>query len=390
MVEETAHDRSAKENLVISLKTVGSPEFESLVNQLEEAKKVPLVRTIGEPEKTVGSFRAVGWLVLSGAVGGLLAWIVWGLGDPLFDDFETATVENVFGTVSVAVLVGMTLVIGDTLRAGAAQKLGQRSGIGIGAALASGLILGAIGSYFYISGVDGIIDNLVASGLSFSDDRFFDNFVRQNQLNRGIAWSLIGLSAGLTVGIASLQWKRMLITGGGGLVGGFFGGFLFDMMPGQDTARILGLLITGLSIGAMIALTEEATKTSWVEITQGGMAGKRFILYKTTISLGSSPSADITLIKDIAIPAIAAVLEKRGGTMRVTSVDPHQPVLVNNAKAAGGRIRDGDTFTIAETTIRYRERGGKAVRAGILKVGTPKISAVETDATGGQENWLRD
>jgi len=390
MVEETAHDRSAKENLVISLKTVGSPEFESLVNQLEEAKKVPLVRTIGEPEKTGGSFRAVGWLVLSGAVGGLLAWIVWGLGDPLFDDFETATVENVFGTVSVAVLVGMTLVIGDTLRAGAAQKLGQRSGIGIGAALASGLILGAIGSFFYISGVDGIIDNLVASGLSFSDDRFFDNFVRQNQLNRGIAWSLIGLSAGLTVGIASLQWKRMLITGGGGLVGGFFGGFLFDMMPGQDTARILGLLITGLSIGAMIALTEEATKTSWVEITQGGMAGKRFILYKTTISLGSSPSADITLIKDIAIPAIAAVLEKRGGTMRVTSVDPHQPVLVNNAKAAGGRIRDGDTFTIAETTIRYRERGGKAVRAGILKVGTPKISAVETDATGGQENWLRD
>jgi hypothetical protein len=292
---------------------------------------------------------------------------VWGLTDSLFDDFETATVENIVGTVSVAVLVGMTLVIGDSLQAGAVSKLGQRSGIGIGAALASGLILGAIASFFYISGVEDIIDNLSDSGLSFADDRFFDEFVRHNQLNRGIAWSLIGLSAGLTVGIASLQWKRMLITGGGGLVGGFFGGFLFDMMPGQDAARVLGLLITGLSIGAMIALTEEAAKTSWVEITHGGMTGKRFILYKSTISLGSSPSADITLIKDIAIPAIAAVLEKRHGTMRMTSVDPQQPVLVNGAELAGGRIRDGDTLTIAETTLRYRERGEKAVRSGIVK-----------------------
>ena len=367
MVEKPPHASPAKKNVVLSPENVGSPEFDPLVSQLEEAKKVPLVRTIGEPQKTGGSFRAVGWLVVSGAVGGLLAWVVWGLTDSLFDDFETATVENIVGTVSVAVLVGMTLVIGDSLQAGAVSKLGQRSGIGIGAALASGLILGAIASFFYISGVEDIIDNLSDSGLSFADDRFFDEFVRHNQLNRGIAWSLIGLSAGLTVGIASLQWKRMLITGGGGLVGGFFGGFLFDMMPGQDAARVLGLLITGLSIGAMIALTEEAAKTSWVEITHGGMTGKRFILYKSTISLGSSPSADITLIKDIAIPAIAAVLEKRHGTMRMTSVDPQQPVLVNGAELAGGRIRDGDTLTIAETTLRYRERGEKAVRSGIVK-----------------------
>lgn len=367
MVEKPAHERSAKRNLVISPETIGSPDFDSLVSQLEEAKKVPLVRTIGEPEKKGGSFRAVGWLVLSGAVGGLLTWVVWGLADPLFEDFETATVENIFGTVSVAVLVGMTLVIGDTLQSRAESKLGKRIGIGIGAALASGLILGALASFFYISGVETIIDDLVGSGLAITDDRFFDNFVRQNQFNRGIAWSLIGLSAGLTVGIASVQWKRILTTGGGGLVGGLFGGFLFDMMPGQDAARILGLLITGLSIGAMIALTEEATKTSWVEVTHGGMAGKRFILYKSTISLGSSHSADITLIKDIDIPAIAAVLEKRSGTMRVTSVDPHQPVLVNDAEAAGGRIRDGDTITISETTLRYRERGEKAVRSEVLK-----------------------
>lgn len=367
MVERPAQERSDQNDLVISSEQVSGPEFDSLVSQLEEAKKVPVVRNIGEPQKTSGSFRAVGWLVFSGAVGGLLAWVVWGFADSLFEDFETSTVENIFGTVSVAVLVGMTLVIADTLQAGGHSKLVQRSALGIGVALAGGLILGAVASFFYIARAEAIIDDLLASGLSFSDDRFLDSFVRQNQFNRGIAWSLIGLSAGLTVGITSLQWRRMLITGGGGLVGGFFGGFLFDMMPGQDAARILGLLITGVSIGAMIALTEEASKTSWVEITRGGMAGKRFILYKRTISIGSSPSADITLIKDTAIPAIAALLEKRSGAMRVTSLDRHQPVLVNGAEVETERIRDGDTFSIAETTIRYRERGERAVRSGILK-----------------------
>lgn len=366
MVEETEHEPSAKRNLAISPAREGNPDFESLVNHLEEAKRVPLVRAIGEPEKTRGGFKAIAILVVSGAVGGLLAWIVWGLADTLFDDFETATVENIFGTVSVAILVGMTLVIGDAVQAGAGPKLVQRSAIGIGVAMTTGLIFGALGSFFYISGVDATVDILVESGVSISDDQFLDEFVRQNQLNRGFAWSLIGLSAGLTVGIASLQWKRTLITGGGGLAGGFFGGLLFDMMPGQDAARIMGLLITGLSIGAMIALTEEATKTSWIEITHGGMAGKRFILYKRMISLGASPSADITIIKDSAMSAVAAVLERRNGTMRVTSLDSHQPVRVNDAEVAVGQIRDGDTLTIAETTIRYRERGEKAVRAEIL------------------------
>jgi hypothetical protein len=139
------------------------------------------------------------------------------------------------------------------------------------------------------------------------------------------------------------------------------------MMPGQDAARILGLLITGLSIGAMVALTEEVAKTSWVEVTHGGMAGKRFILYKPSISIGSSHSADITLIKDPAIPAIAAMLEKRSGTMRVTSLDPQQPMVVNDGAVAGGKIRDGDTLSISETRIKYRERGEKAVRFGIVR-----------------------
>lgn len=366
MADKPAGRAPKKKKIVLSEESLGSAETETTLNQLSEAKKVPLVRNIGEPEKTGGSWRAILWLMLSGTVGGLVTWVSWStlLDSDVIDD---STVSNILTTMSVAVLVGMALVIGDTLQASATSKIGQRVGIGIGVALVGGLLLGAVASALYVSGIERIIDDLLDSGLGFSDDAFFDEFIRRNHLNRGAAWSLIGLAAGLTVGVASLQPKRILITSGGGLVGGFLGGFLFDFMPGEASAQILGLLITGLAIGGSIALTEEAAKTAWIEITHGGMAGKQFILYKRSISLGSSPSADITLIKDPTMPAVAATLERAGSQMVITVVDPQSPIFVNGQEAARSPIKDGDTVSIGKTGIRFRERGKKAVTSGVVR-----------------------
>ena len=359
---------SQKKKLVISLESVASAEVDSIVNQLEEAKKVPLVRNIGEPEKTGGSLNAILWLIGAGIVGGVFTWAVWEIIlDALFVDEEDSTVSNIVTTMSVAVVIGIALVIGDTLKASATSKLAQRIGIGLGAALGLGLVLGFVASSLYTAGVESIFDELLDSGLSVADDAFWEEFASRNQLNRGIAWMFIGLAAGLTVSFATLEWKRLPITGGGGLVGGFLGGYFFDILPSEDAAQITGLLITGLSVGASIAITEQAAKTSWIEITHGGMAGKQFILYKNSISLGSAASADITLIKDTAMPAIAATLEKQGGIMIVSSLDPTAPVFVNGVETVKGQVKDGDTLSIGKTGIRYRERGQKAVSSGVVR-----------------------
>lgn len=358
-----------KKKIVISLENVSSAEVDSIVNQLEEAKKVPLVRNIGEPEKTGGAWKAILWLAGAGIVGGVFTWALWEvILDLVFnDDDEDATVGNIVTTMSVAVVIGLSLVIGDALRASATSKLAQRIGIGLGAALGLGLILGFIASSLYTTGTANIVDDLLDSGLSVTDDAFWDEFYSRNQLNRGLAWMLIGLAAGLTVSIATLEWKRLLVTGGGGLIGGFLGGYLFDILPSEDAAQLTGLLITGLALGGSIALTEEATKTSWIEITHGGMAGKQFILYKNSISLGSAASADITLIKDTSMPAIAVTLEKQGGIMIVSSLDPSAPAFVNGVETIRGQIKDSDTLSIGKTGIRYRERGQKAVSSGIVR-----------------------
>jgi hypothetical protein len=364
---ETAGDKSPKKKkIVISEESMTSADVESTLNQLSEAKKVPLVRNIGEPEKTGGNLWAIGWLILSGSLGGLVTWVTW----VVFlteEAVEDTTISNILTTMSVAVLVGMALVIGDTLQSSSTSKMGQRIGIGIGVALVGGLLLGMVANLLYTSGIERIFDDLLASGLDVTDDEFFDELFRRNHLNRGIAWSFIGLAAGLTVGVASLLPKRILITSGGGLVGGFLGGFLFDFMPGEASAQILGLLVTGFAIGGSIALSEEAVKTAWIEITHGGMAGKQFILYKKNISLGSSPSADITLIKDSAMPAIAATMERQGTQMVITVVDPQSPIFVNGQEAGRSPLRDGDTVSLGATGIRYRERGKKAVSSGVVR-----------------------
>jgi len=373
MAEETGKKpqprvSSSKKKLIISLENVASPEVDSIVNQLEEAKKVPLVRNIGEPEKTGGGLSAILWLAGSGVVGGLLTWVVWiAIVDELFFDDDDVTAANVATTMSVAMVIGLVLVIGDTLKASATSKLAQRIGIGLGAALALGLLFGSIANALYTNGVEAIASDLLDSGLTVVDDSFWEEFAARNQLNRGLAWMLIGLAAGLTVSIATLEWKRLLVTGGGGLIGGFLGGYLFDILPSQNAAQITGLLITGLALGAAIAITEEAAKTSWIEITHGGMAGKQFILYKNSISLGSAASADITLIKDPAMPAVAATLEKQGRIMIVSALDPSSPVFVNGLETIRAQIKDGDTLSVGKTGIRYRERGQKAVSSGVVR-----------------------
>lgn len=366
MAESSAAKAPKKKKIVLSDESLLSAEVESTVNQLSEAKKVPLVRNIGEPEKTGGSFRTILWLMLAGVVGGLVTWVSWEtvLGSDVIDD---STVSNILTTMSVAVFVGMALVLGDTLQAAATSKIGQRVGIGLGIALVAGLLLGAAASALYIAGIERIFDDLIESGLRVTDDEFWESLYGRNQLNRGIAWSLVGLAAGLTVGGATLESKRLVITGVGGLLGGFLGGFLFDLMPGEASAQILGLLITGLAIGGSIAVTEEAAKTAWIEITHGGMAGKQFILYKKSVSLGASPSADITLIKDPTLPGVAATLERHGSQMIITTVDPQSPLFVNGQEFARGPISDGDTVSVGKTGIRYRERGKKAVTSGVVR-----------------------
>jgi hypothetical protein len=208
---------------------------------------------------------------------------------------------------------------------------------------------------------------LFAIGLTTDNPAFWEEFYSRNHLSRGIAWSFLGLAAGIAVGITSLAIKRVLITAGGGFVGGFIGGFLFDYFEGEAVAQISGLVITGGAVGLAVSLLEQVTKSSWLEIVKGGMAGKQFILYQNSITLGSSPSANITLIKDNAIPPIAALIKKFGNNVTISSAAPGMAISVDGVSAFEHRLKEGSLIVLGGTEVRFRERSKQINNSSIQR-----------------------
>ncbi len=349
--------------IVITLDDMSTPENASVVNHIQAAQQVPLVREVGTESKYYGGLITLLWLALAGIFGGFLTWVVW----KLLPQTDDATASNIQASMSIALVIGLVLVIVDSGQNRSWSKVGKALAIATPVGLLLSLVMGFIMNSVYSDLVQTTYDNLIEAGFDPSADSFWTEFSNQNHLNRGIAWSLVGLAAGITVGITALAVKRVLVAGAGGLIGGFLGGFLFDFFPGEDIAQIIGLCVTGVAIGVSIGLMEQATKSSWLEIVQGGMAGKQFILYKNEISLGSSPSADVTLIKDPAIPGIAATITRRGSQVFLVSTDPQRPVSVDGAAVLRGQIHEGSAIALGATIVRFRERSKNSVNSGIVR-----------------------
>ena len=112
-----------------------------------------------------------------------------------------------------------------------------------------------------------------------------------------------------------------------------------------------------------------SARTQWIDIIAGGMAGKQFILYKQEIIIGSSPQADITLIKDSAIAPRHARIFNQGGRTVLESLNPGMPCTVDGTADMRFYLQDMNTITLGSTSIRFRERKNqKQVQAGVTRL----------------------
>jgi len=371
----------------ITSEDLANQSVDERLAEMERARQVALVRDIGTPTKGGSTGRAILTLTVGGAVGGALAFLLQrvlfsSLG--LFEDNVTAT--NVGFTFVLALMIGIGVSMADVVGNRTWSKIGSVAAIAIPAAIGAGLVLGFVAHLVYTAGTEWIINSateLVFTGELVTDEQF-ENFVRLRlHPVRGLAWLFVGVAAGISAGAASRSWKRLGLATAGGAAGGFLGGFLFDFFNlGEDSAdlseiiaQLVGIVLVGLLIGLATALVEQAGKSRWIEIIRGGLAGKQFILYKSTISLGSSPSADITLIKDPKIAPIAAQISVQGTQCTISAaVAPQQGnpdsaglVLVNGQPVSQQTITDMDVVTIAGTELRFRERAQKSKIPGALK-----------------------
>lgn len=341
-----------------------SGEVAAVVDQLQKAKEIPLVREIGQDRTSKDSVVTVVIFLAVGLFSGLVAWLLW---RTLAEETDTET-ANVLSSVYLTFAIAIVLVVTDSGLSRSIRKVGVSLLIALPVAGLLSFLFGLLANSVYSTMVNATYDSLVASGLSPVSDMFLTEFYARNHLNRGVAWALLGLAAGLSVGAPSKSLRRILVTSAGGLAGGFIGGFVFDFIQaGQDLAQITGLAITGGSVGLAVSLIEQAAKQSWIEIVKGGMAGKQFILYQREISIGSSPAANITLIKDPSIAPIAAKIVKRGNSTFITSSNSGVPISVNGMSASEHQLSEGALVILGGTELRFREKSKKVKNTTIVR-----------------------
>jgi hypothetical protein len=180
-------------------------------------------------------------------------------------------------------------------------------------------------------------------------------------MGRAAAWAVASIPAGLGQGVA-LREKKVAMNGVvGAVLGGLVGGLLFDPISlvltsadGQATySRGVGFCAIGLFVGLFVGLVEGWTKTAWLLMQAGPLAGKQFVMFRDTTVLGSSPKADIYLFKDDAIEPRHALIHNRGGRFEIEDCNTPDGTYVNGIPIKQQLLQAGDQIVLGKTVLEF-------------------------------------
>jgi hypothetical protein len=298
------------------------------------------------------------YLAMCSMLGGLVGWALL---EPWIDDNvlpEEQLAASILMFPVVAASVGLFL--------GAAEGIICRNPLRALRCGAIGLAIGFVGGLIALIPT-GIVFSIM-TGIAFSlwDDPQPDTMptglaLLVLMMGRAAAWSIVAIPAGMGQGIA-LGERKVVINGlVGALLGGLIGGLLFDPISmilttadGQALySRGVGFAAIGGFVGLFVGLVEGWTKTAWLLMQKGPLAGKQFILYKDTTVLGSSPKADIYLFKDDAIEPRHALITNRAGRFEIEDSGTPDGTYVNGIPTTRARLNDGDQIVLGKTVLEF-------------------------------------
>ena len=293
------------------------------------------------------------YLALAGAAGALVAWALTELLLPPVNTGSARLIllHSVIWFALVGCLTGGAIGSAEGLAAQAPVQA-IRSG-------SLGFFIGILGCAFGAA---------VAQMMYFVVSADASTPMGFQMIARAAAWGMAGLCLGLAQELA-LRSGRKIINGLlGGMAGGALGGFLFDpigMVLGQVgeglLSRLIGLVILGAAVGAMIGLVEELLKDAWLRVEQGVLAGKQFVIYKNPTVIGSSPKCPIYLFKDSNVEPQHTAIHIVGGHYEVEDLRSQQGTFVNEQPVTRQVLHSGDRIRIGKTVFHYSEKqkGGR-------------------------------
>jgi len=304
-------------------------------------------------------------LMLAGLVG---AFIAWACVEPRLGATELGTSEHTVASFLLFSLVGCFA----GLLIGCLEGILSRN---VKRALKGGLLgalIGFVGGILstYVAGIVFFViarmGIMILGEESFRDPAKHFSVVLFIMIARSLGWCIAGMTLGLGPGIA-LASKKLTLNGFiGGMLGGAFGGILFDPInyfvsggtfeSGAAISRAIGLVVIGAAAGLMIGLVELISMDAWLYMTEGPMRGKQFIIYKNPTFIGSSTSCGIYLFKDPYVnPWHAKVSIVRDGYL-LEDNDSVSGTFVNGNRIKKHKLLPGDIIKIGESTLIYREK----------------------------------
>lgn len=281
---------------------------------------------------------AVVYMTIFGLVGAIIAW---GLGEIVCQNDNLLC--WLLWSISVSSIISSTLSSAEAFMS-KNMNLAVKN-------IVLGALFGALGGIVMII-CGGRVYNVLGGGQA-------DYLPFQQILARGITWGLLGGFIAMAPGIIMKSRKKFMLGVAGGVIGGCYGGFLFDpicvILESDVFARFVNLISLSVGTAVAIVLLENIAKQGWLKVVSGLIAGKQFILYRNPTVIGSSPKSEIYLFKDPSISPKHAAINNVNGDFIITAIDS-SPVLVNNSPVRQEKLKTGDRIQIGSTTFIFEAK----------------------------------
>lgn len=297
------------------------------------------------------------YLSLAGMAGALIAW---GILEPFFNDGDAEEAGRfvlIMFFPMVAGFVGMLLGAVEGIMCRNFRRAALTAAVGLGIGLIGGLVMLIPTGIIFA-----IMSNIALSlGKPTGPNDMPHGFgLLMLIIGRGAAWAVAAISAGIGQGIA-LREKKVFFNGLlGAVLGGLLGGLLFDpvfmLLANPEDAslsRCVGFSVIGIMVGLFVGLVEQWTKTAWLLMRAGPLAGKQFVMHRNPTVIGSAPKADIYIFKDPSIEPRHALIHNRGGRFEIEDCGTKDGTYINGMPVTRQLLKAGDKIVIGKTMLEF-------------------------------------
>ncbi len=350
---------SSREPIRLSSADLFSPKVEAFLDE-QAALNRALPETSPQPLIVRILYSSYCYLSLASGLGAFLAWLII---EPFFDDRNAAQHHFQWAALllfpTVAGAIGMFLGAAEGIMCRNAQRAAICAAVGLGVGFVGGLVSVIVAGFMFT------ITTSMALAFSRKQPRpgelptgvgflFF-------MMGRASAWALAAVPAGIGQGIALREPKVLLNGLLGGVLGGLLGGMAFDPIykifvsaDGEAwLSRGIGLTLIGLMVGLFVGMVEQWTKSAWLLMKAGPLAGKQFVLFRNPTVLGSAPKADVYLFKDGAIEPRHALIHDRGGRFEIEDMNTADGTYVNGVPVSKQILKSGDQIVLGKTVLEF-------------------------------------